>query len=127
MANTYQKNKDQRNADTRRRRTLLTVVNKAGEVHEEWKLLRKHGFPALPLDRKTRLAVDLLARRAEANCRHIVGQVIVGLVALDRGDMRGADRALETCSRLIGFDETADDVVAILIGESTREVPRGNH
>ena len=121
---TKNKSKPQRRAN-RVHTELLWVIGEVGKVEADWRLFRKTEIQALAVADNVRLAADLISRRAETNCRHIVGQVILGLAALDRGDMQAADHALETCWRLIRFDNTADDVIDALLADAPKEVTRG--
>lgn len=104
---------------------LLWVIGEVGRVEADWRLFRRKEIRTLRVANNVRQAADLISRHAETNCRHIVGQVILGLAALDRGDMRAADHALDTCSRLIRFDNTADDVIDALLADALKEVTRG--
>ena len=97
---TKNKSKPQRRVN-RVHTELLWVIGEVGKVEADWRLFRKKEIQTLTLATNVRLAADLISRRAETNCRHIVGQVIFGLAALDRGDMQAADHALNTCWRLI--------------------------
>jgi hypothetical protein len=107
------------------RAELLRVIKDVGTVEADWKLFRKKEIGTLSVTTNVRLAADLISRHAETNCRHIVGQVIFGLAALDRGDMQAADHALNTCWRLIRFDNAADDVLHTLLADAFKEVTRG--
>jgi hypothetical protein len=121
---TKNKSRNQRRAN-RVHTELLWVIGEVGKVEADWRLFRKKEIRTLPVATNVRLAADLISRRAETNCRHIVGQVILGLAALDRGDIRAADHALDTCWRLIRFDNTADDVIDALLADASKEVTRG--
>lgn len=107
------------------RSDLLWVLGKVGEVESDWKLFRCREVPKLKLVPCARRALDLISRRAETNCRHIVGQVILGLAALGRGDIVAADHAADTCWRLIDFDLAADEVVEALLADEGKEVAHG--
>ncbi len=107
------------------RSDLLWVLGKVGEVESDWKLFRSRDVPKLKATPGARRALDLISRRAETNCRHIVGQTLFGLFALDRGDLIAADHAAETCWRLIDFDLAADEVVDALLADQGKEVARG--
>jgi hypothetical protein len=102
------------------RQNLIFVSQTFGEIAAEWKVLRETELHAMPVAANVRLTVDMIARRAEANCRNVIGQVLLGLAALDRGDLLGAGHALEICTKLIALDEAADDVVERLIGHLNR-------
>jgi hypothetical protein len=104
---------------------LLWVIEKVGEVEADWKLFRKREIQTLPVANNIRLAAGLISRRAETNCRHIVGQVVLGLAALNRRDRRAANHALDTCWRLIRFDNTADDVIDALLAAPAKEARHG--
>jgi hypothetical protein len=121
---TKNKSRNQRRAN-RVHTELLWVIGEVGKVEADWRLFRKKEIQGLPVATNVKLAADLISRRAETNCRHIVGQVILGLAALDRGDMQAADHALDTCWRLIRFDNTADDVIDALLTDASKEVTRG--
>jgi hypothetical protein len=107
------------------RSDLLQTLNKVGEVELDWKLLRSEELPKLKVEPCLRQAMDLICRRAEMNCFHIVGQIIIGLAALDRGDAAAADHAANLCWRLIRFDEVADDLIDALLADASKEVTRG--
>ena len=104
---------------------LLWVIGEVGQVQADWRLFSKKEIQTLSVATNIRQAADLISRHAETNCRHIVGQVIFGLAALDRGDMQAADHALNTCWRLIRFDNAADDVLHTLLADAFKEVTRG--
>jgi hypothetical protein len=104
---------------------LLRALSKVGEVESDWRHFRSRDIPSLKVEPWQAQAMDLICRRAELNCFHIVGQIIIGLAALDRGDATAADHAANLCWRLIRFDEVADDLIDALLADASKEVSHG--
>lgn len=108
------------------REALLAIVTRSATIISNWRALRRRGLSAVPLSLPVKLAVTLLARRAEHNCGQLADRAISGLAALDAGDCKAGALAVAACLKMIAFDRAADQAAARLLRNSKRSTSHGN-
>lgn len=115
---TMQKSHPNTRARCEIRSALMATVTRCAMIEAQWKMLRRRGLSTLPLPKTVKLALVLLARRAEHNCGRLADRAISGLASLDAGDCRAAERALASCLAMIAMDRAADRAAARLLRNS---------
>jgi hypothetical protein len=107
-------------------RELLACLIRAGELSVEWKLVlcAMHSEPGLP--KSTRLAIALVASRAQSRCVAVADKVIDGMLSLVRGERQRVTRKLRSCQADLAFLDAADRTVAAIIRKSTTRARHGN-
>jgi hypothetical protein len=107
-------------------RELLACLICAGELSVEWKLLQRtaHTDPRLP--KSARLAIALVAWRAQSKCVAVADNVIAGMLSLVRGERQRVTRKLRSCQADLEFLAAADRTVAAIIRKFITRAHHGN-
>jgi hypothetical protein len=100
-------------------RELLAYLVRAGELNVEWKLAQRTALVDTRLPKSARLAIALVASRAQSKCVAVADAVIPGMLCLVRGDHQQATRLLRSCDGHMAFLSAADRTVAAVIRKST--------
>jgi hypothetical protein len=105
---------------------LLACLVRAGELNVEWKLVQRTALIDSRLPKSARLAIALVASRAQTKCVAVADAVIPGMLCLVRGDHDQATRLLRSCDGHMAFLSAADRMVAAVIRKSTSRTRHGN-
>jgi hypothetical protein len=107
-------------------RELLACLVRAGELNVEWKLVQRTALVDSRLPKSARLAIALVASRAQSKCVAVADAVIPAMLCLVRGDHDQATRLLRSCDGHMTFLSAADRTVAAVIRKSTSRTRHGN-
>ncbi len=94
---------------------LLDMMIRTAEIKAEWDLLRKKILSNTRLPRSIRLAINLVAARANDKLNGIADHVITGMDNLEDGLLGAARMDLGTCMNEMMLNETADRMVALMV------------
>jgi len=100
----------------------LVCLVRAGELSVEWKLVQRTAMVDARLPKSARMAIALVASRAQAKCVVVADTVIAGMLSLVRGDYQRATRLLRTCHRHMAFLTAADRTAAAIIHKSISRI-----
>jgi hypothetical protein len=107
-------------------RELLACLIRAGELNVEWKLVQRTALVDSRLPKSARMAIALVASRAQSKCVAIADAVIPGMLCLVRNQHHRAARLLRSCDGHMTFLSAADRTVAAVIRKSTSRTRHGN-
>lgn len=107
-------------------RELLACLIRAGESNVEWKLVQRTALVDTRLPKSARLAIALVAWRAQSKCMAVADAVIAGMMCLFRGQHQRATQLLRSCHGHMAFLTAAERTTAAIIRKSTTRSHHGN-
>lgn len=107
-------------------RELIACLTRAGGLNVEWKLVQRTALVDSRLPKSARLAIALVASRAQSKCVAVADNVIAGMLSLVRGERQRVTRKLRSCHADLAFLAAADRTVAAIIRKSTTRSHHGN-